>query len=78
MTAALQRSRQTMPAFVTQALTEAGVMAAYKDRPPYQRNDYLGWINRAVRLETKQKRLNQMIDELRRGDVYMKMQWRQR
>lgn len=62
-----------MPPFVRSALREMGLLAAYQDRPPYQRNDYLGWINRAKREETKQKRLNQMLDELRRGDVYMKM-----
>ncbi|HSH04861.1 MAG TPA: YdeI/OmpD-associated family protein, partial [Anaerolineae bacterium] len=38
-----------------------------------QQNDYLGWINRAKRPATKQKRLNQMLDELEQGGVYMKM-----
>ncbi len=33
----------------------------------------MGWINRAKREETKQRRLEQMLDELKRGDVYMKM-----
>jgi uncharacterized protein YdeI (YjbR/CyaY-like superfamily) len=65
-----------MPAFVRQALTAQGLMQAYKERPPYQQNDYLGWINRAVRQETKQKRMDQMLVELRRGDVYMNMAWR--
>ncbi|HSG43712.1 MAG TPA: YdeI/OmpD-associated family protein [Anaerolineales bacterium] len=27
---------------------------AYNARPPYQRNDYIGWITRAKREETKQ------------------------
>ena len=69
----LKRPRQTMPDFVRVALHEHDLMAAYKHRPAYQQNDYLGWINRARRPETKQKRLEQMLDELRRGDVYMKM-----
>jgi uncharacterized protein YdeI (YjbR/CyaY-like superfamily) len=51
-------------------------MEAYYERPPYQRNDYIGWINRAKRDETKQKRLNQMLDELEKGNVYMKMEWK--
>jgi uncharacterized protein YdeI (YjbR/CyaY-like superfamily) len=62
-----------MPQFVEDALRERGLLAAYKSRPPYQQNDYLSWINRAKRPETKEKRLHQMLDELERGDLYMKM-----
>jgi uncharacterized protein YdeI (YjbR/CyaY-like superfamily) len=51
-------------------------MDAYDRRPPYQRNDYLGWILRAKRQETKEKRLAQMLDELQAGTEYMKMDWR--
>lgn len=65
-----------MPDAVEQALAEHGLLDAYKARPPYQRNDYLGWINRARRPETKERRLQQMLAELERGDVYMKMDWR--
>jgi len=65
-----------MPEFVDDALRESGLMDAYFARPPYQRNDYLGWISRARREETVNKRLKQMLDELRRGDVYMKMRWK--
>ena len=50
-------------------------MDAYRARPPYQRNDYIGWINQAKREETKQKRLAQMLDELARGDSYMNMDY---
>ena len=73
---ALKRPIQPMPDFVSAALENAGLRAAYDARPDYQRNDYLGWINRAVREATKQKRLAQMLDELREGDVYMNMPWR--
>ena len=45
----------------------------YESRPAYQQNDYIGWIERAKRQETKEKRLQQMVDELKAGDVYMKM-----
>jgi len=64
-----------MPVFVREALERAQLWDAYNARPPYQKNDYIGWINRAVRAQTKQKRLRQMLEELRRGDVYMKMPW---
>jgi uncharacterized protein YdeI (YjbR/CyaY-like superfamily) len=48
-------------------------MAAYRDRPPYQQNDYVGWITRAKGDETRRKRLDQMLDELEHGGVYMNM-----
>ncbi len=51
-------------------------MDAYRARPDYQQNDYIGWITRAKREETQQRRLQQMLDELRRGDTYMKMTYR--
>jgi len=38
-----------------------------------KRNDYIGWITRAKREDTRQKRLIQMIDELQNGDAYMGM-----
>lgn len=50
--------------------------ATYRLRPAYQQNDYIGWIIRAKQPSTQQKRLAQMLDELVRGDVYMKMAWR--
>ena len=71
----LKRPIYAMPAFVKDALESAGMMDAYKARPAYQQNDYIGWINRAKRIKTKQKRLAQMLSELERGDVYMKMDW---
>lgn len=74
----LSRPIHPMPEFVREALIERGLMDAYRERPPYQQNDYIGWINRAKRDETKQKRLAQMLDELARGDVYMKMDYRPR
>lgn len=71
----LKRPLQPMPDFVREALIASGMMDAYLLRPPYQRNDYLGWINRAARESTRRKRLGQMIDELRTGGVYMKMKY---
>lgn len=71
----LKRKRQAMPANVHAALTQRGVMAQYQLRPAYQQNDYLAWIGRAVRPATRQKRLEQMLNELERGGVYMNMKW---
>ena len=65
-----------MPEDVRKALEDQGMRAAYDSRPPYQRNDYLAWIGRARRATTRQKRIAQMLDELRAGDRYMKMRWR--
>jgi uncharacterized protein YdeI (YjbR/CyaY-like superfamily) len=64
-----------MPDYVKEALEERGLFDAYKSRPPYQQNDYVGWITRAKREATRQKRLAQMLDELEQGDVYMKMEY---
>jgi uncharacterized protein YdeI (YjbR/CyaY-like superfamily) len=65
-----------MPTDVAEALSKNRVLDAYQSRPPYQRNDYLGWIGRAKRPETRAKRIEQMLDELARGDVYMNIDWR--
>jgi len=75
MTDPARRPRHPMPDFVRDALEEHGLREAYDARPPYQRNDYVGWIARAKREDTRQRRLAQMLDELRCGDVYMKMAW---
>lgn len=74
----LQRDIQPMPEAVAKALRDNGLQATYEERPAYQRNDYLSWINRAVRPATKDKRLNQMLEELAAGDKYMGMKWKKR
>jgi hypothetical protein len=75
-TGRLKRPRYPLPAFVRAALVGRSLMDAYKARPPYQQNDYIGWITRAKLVATKGKRLVQMLDELERGGVYMKMAYR--
>ncbi len=65
-----------MPAFVRTALVKNKLMDAYRARPPYQQNDYIGWITRAKLEPTRQRRLAQMLDELAKGDRYMKMAYR--
>ncbi len=72
------RQRHEMPEFMREALSTRGLMAAYRSRPDYQQNDYIGWITRAKFEPTRQKRLLQMLDELAKGGVYMKMKWREK
>ncbi len=71
---ALSRTILPMPKDVKDALVERGVWSDYMARPAYQRNDYIGWIDRAKRIETRQKRIAQMTDELTKGGVYMGME----
>ena len=61
-----QTQATTIPdaGFCQTDLDESGLMEAYQERPAYQQNDYVGWINRAKRQETKEKRLRQMLEEL--------------
>lgn len=70
------RPRYPMPDFVRDALNKSGLMDAYHARPSYQQNDYLGWITRAKLESTKQKRLKQMLDELKGETLYMNMLWK--
>lgn len=71
----MKRDIYAMPADVQAALRERGLVDAYHARPPYQQNDYIGWIGRARRGDTRERRIAQMLDELRAGGVYMKMKW---
>ncbi len=65
-----------MPKSILALLVKNDLLEKYKARPPYQQNDYLGWISRAKLEATKQKRIKQMLDEIQQGDRYMKMRWR--
>jgi uncharacterized protein YdeI (YjbR/CyaY-like superfamily) len=78
ITSRLKRPKYPIPGFVCTELEKKKLMNAYQARPPYQRNDYIGWITRAKLPATRQRRLDQMLDELERGDVYMKMVYRPR
>ena len=69
----LKKPIHPMPEFARNALNERGLMEAYNNRPPYQRNDYLGWISRAKEPDTRDKRLHQILSELEGGSTYMKM-----
>lgn len=72
----LTRPLHPMPAYVRTALSRAGLLTAYGQRPAYQQNDYVGWISRAKQERTRLRRLEQMLDELERGDRYMNMSYR--
>jgi hypothetical protein len=71
----LTRPLNRMSAWIRQALVDAKLMERYRSRPPYQRNDYLGWIIRPKLESTRVRHLEQMLAELRRGDRYMNMSW---
>ena len=63
----LKRPIYPMPDFIQSALLKHGLLEAY------QQNDYIGWITRAKQQATREKRLQQMLDELATGDRYMNM-----
>ncbi|MBA3485730.1 MAG: YdeI/OmpD-associated family protein [Lysobacter sp.] len=67
-----------MPAPVRLALETHQVMDAYLARPEFQRHGYLDWIARARLDRTRGNRLQQVLDELGRGNCYMRMAWRPR
>jgi uncharacterized protein YdeI (YjbR/CyaY-like superfamily) len=69
----LSREIRPMPDDVREAQEKRDLMVAYEARPAYQRNDYLAWFARARRPETRQKRINQMLEQLAHGGVYMGM-----
>ena len=71
----LTRPRYPMPLYVRTALSQAGLLTAYRQRPAFQQNDYVGWISRAKQERTRLRRLEQMLDELERGDRYMNMSY---
>lgn len=69
----LKRPKHAMPSDIEKALMDNGLWEDYNSRPAYQQNDYIGWIIRAKLPETRSKRLLQMLEELKKGGVYMKM-----
>ena len=64
-----------MPGFVKAALNARKLFDAYVARPAYQKTDYLVWIEKAPLMTGKRKRLDQMLDELEKGNVYMGEPW---
>ena len=74
--ARMTREIHDIPDDVAAALDQTGLWERYRKRPPYQQNDYIGWITQAKRQETRQKRLHQMLEELRQGNAYMGMKYK--
>jgi uncharacterized protein YdeI (YjbR/CyaY-like superfamily) len=68
-----KRPTQQLPDDVGAELVDRDLAVAFEARPFYQRNDYLSWIGRAVKPETRRKRIEQMLNELDQGGVYMGM-----
>ncbi|MDR1093955.1 MAG: YdeI/OmpD-associated family protein [Clostridiales bacterium] len=64
-------AEKPLPDGLRSRLAAEGLTEAYRLRPRYQRAEYISWIERAVRSETKERREAQMIDELRGGGAYM-------
>lgn len=74
-TTRMTRAVYDIPDDVVTLLKEKGLWDAYKSRPPYQQNDYIGWIIRAKRQKTRDKRIGIMLSELQAGHGYMGMKW---
>ena len=60
-----------MPGYFRQVLEERKLMQSYNKRPAHQRNDCIVWLERARKLETRQRRLDQMLNELTLEGVFM-------
>lgn len=71
----LKRQIHSMPKDIEDILNSENLMDSYRIRPAYQQNDYIGWITRAKKPETRTKRINQMICELQNGSLYMGMKY---
>lgn len=67
-----------MPADVRHAFVGHGVITAFKTRPAYQQADYLRWIERTRLARTRRERIAEVVDELQRGNRFMKAPWRNR
>lgn len=68
-------TKQPMPGNVRAALEKRNLMDAYLARPEYQKDDYLKWISTAFGPTAKQKRLDQMLDELEKGGLFKGEPW---
>ncbi len=62
-----RQQQQAMPSFVRSALERQQLMTAYRACPLEKQRDYIWWISSAKRRATQERRLNQMLNELRRG-----------
>jgi len=75
-TSRMTRRVHDIPDYVAAVLDENALWERCRARPPYRQNDYIGWITRRKREETRAKRRGAMPGELRAGSGYMGMEWR--
>jgi len=75
-TSRLKIALNPMPKDVEEGLNRENLTDAYRKRPPYRQNDYIGWILKAKKPETREKRIAQMLEELRSGAKYMGLEYR--
>lgn len=66
---------QPMPGNVKAALAKRDLIDAFAARPDYQRNEYLKWIAMAAGPAAKDKRLQQMLDEVASGGLFKGEPW---
>lgn len=66
---------QPMPGNVKGALAKRDLLDAFAARPDYQRNEYLKWIALAAGPAAKDKRLQQMLDEVASGNAFKGEPW---
>ena len=64
-----------MPGNVSGALGKKNLMDAFRARPDYQQDGYLKWIATAAGPAAKQRRLDQMLDELEKGGLFKGESW---
>ncbi|MCK8516049.1 YdeI/OmpD-associated family protein [Methylonatrum kenyense] len=61
-----RQQRQSMPNFVRTALERQKLMDAYRACSLEQQRDYIWWISSAKRRATQERRLNHMLNDLRK------------
>lgn len=66
---------QPMPGNVRGALAKRKLLDTFRARPDYQQNDYLKWIASANGTVAKQKRLDQLLEELENGGLFKGEPW---
>ena len=69
------KTPQPMPGNVKGALAKHKLTDAYEARPQYQQQEYLKWIAAAAGPVAKQKRIDQMVEELGKGGVFKGEPW---
>lgn len=69
------KAAQPMPGNVKGALAKAKLLETFQERPKFQQDDYLKWIALAAGPQQKQQRLDQLVDELTKGNVFKGEAW---